>query len=112
MSMPIKQLSADQARRFDHFSVHNEVAAEAACPTLECRAYSDIFTFRRWLVQGFKVKGGERGTVITTWVVARDLDEREEHIVRRSRPRKAVVFCRHQVEPRMGARQATDHRTA
>jgi hypothetical protein len=32
--------------------------------------------------------------------------------VQRSRPRKAVVFCRHQVEPRMGARQAMDGRTA
>ncbi len=45
MSTRIQQLSPEEARRFDHFSVHNAVAAEAACPTLECRAYTDISRF-------------------------------------------------------------------
>jgi len=106
MSTSIKQYSPDEARRFDHFSVHNAVAAETICPTLECRAYTDIFTSRRWLAQGYGVKKGERGAVITTWVVVRDLDEREEDVVRQRRPKKAVVFCRHQVEPRSSGQRS------
>lgn len=102
MSTPIKRLSATQARQFDRFSVHNAVAAEAACPTLECRAYSDIFTFRRWLAQGYVVKKGERGTKVTTWIPVRDPDDGEQVEARRARPKTAVLFCRHQVEPRDG----------
>jgi N-terminal domain of anti-restriction factor ArdC len=90
MSTSIKRLSPEEARRFDHFSVHNAIAAEAACPTLECRAYSDIFTFRRWLAQGYVVKKGERGTKVTTWIPVPEPDEGEQGTARRTRPKTAV----------------------
>ncbi len=95
MSTSTKQLSSAEARRFDHFSVHNAVAAEAVCPTLECRAYTDIFTFRRWRAQGYQVRRGEKGTAVTTWITSPAEDEKAR-VVRR--PRRAVLFCRHQVE--------------
>ena len=106
MTTSTNQLSPGEARRFDHFSVHNAVVAEATCPTLECRAYTDIFTFRRWLALGFRVKRGERGASITTWVPVAEHDDGERHVARPRRPRRAVVFCRHQVEPRSTRRHS------
>lgn len=111
MSTRIQQLSPEEARRFEHFSVHNAVAAEAACPTLECRAYADIFTFRRWLAQGYVVKKGEQGTKVTTWIPHVESDGEEGRVARRTRPKTAVLFCRHQVEPRIGGRRRSSERT-
>jgi hypothetical protein len=105
MSMQIRPLSAEEARRFHHFSVHNAIAAESACPTIECRAYTDIFTFRRWLAQGYVVKRGEQGTKVTTWVSVPASEDGEETAARKMRPKTEVLFCRHQVEPRSGWRQ-------
>jgi hypothetical protein len=100
----MRQLSSDEARRFDHFSVHNAVAAEAACPTLECRAYADIFTFGRWLAQGYGVKKGQQGAKVTTWISVPEPDDEDGRVVRRKRPKTAVVYCRHQVERHDGRR--------
>ena len=105
MSMSTTQFSPEEARRFDHFSIHNAVAAEAACPTHECRAYTDIFTFRRWLAQGYAVKKGERGTKVTTWIPRPEPEDAEDRVVRRKKSRTAVVYCRHQVESRDGRRR-------
>jgi antirestriction protein ArdC len=90
-------MTADDARAFEHFSVHNAVQAEMACAEGSCRAYSDIFTFRRWRAQGLVVRKGEKGTTVTTWVPVPTQTDNEESTVRR-RPKRAVLFCRHQVE--------------
>lgn len=108
MSTRIQQLSPEEARHFDRFSVHNAVAAEAACPTLECRAYSDIFTFRRWLAQGYVVKKGEQGTKVTTWIPVSTPDDDDGQVARRTGPKTAVLFCRHQVEPRAARRRSRE----
>lgn len=105
MSTRIQQLSPEEARRFDHFSVHNAVAAEAACPTLECRAYADIFTFGRWLAQGYVVKKGEQGTKVTTWIPMPEPDDGERGVARRTRSKTAILYCRHQVKRRDGQRR-------
>jgi len=102
MATPAKQLTSEDARSFEHFSVHNAVQAQMACPEGSCEAYQDIFTFRRWRAQGFIVRKGEHGTTITTWIPtpARNGDtEAGEDKETRRRPKRAVVFCRHQVEP-------------
>jgi N-terminal domain of anti-restriction factor ArdC len=96
MSTDTHQISAASALTFKHFSVHNAVAAEAACSALECRAYTDIFTRRRWRAQGYRVRKGEQGTAITTWIVTPARDDGEGKLVRR--PKRVFVFCRHQVE--------------
>lgn len=85
---------------FTHFSIHNAVAAELGCETAECRAYVDIFTFKRWLAQGYLVKKGEHGTQITTWIpISKKQDDGTKKIVGK-KPRTVTVFCRHQVEPK------------
>jgi antirestriction protein ArdC len=95
--MSAQQMSSEEARSFNHFSVHNAVQAQMACPEGSCEAYRDIFTFRRWRAQGFVVRKGENGTTVTTWIPQTQPTEDGEQIVKR-RPKRAVVFCRHQVE--------------
>ncbi len=97
MATTAQQMTADDARRFEHFSVHNAVQAEMACVESGCRAYVDIFTFRRWRAQGFVVRKGEKGTTVTTWVPIRAKTEGEDGANVRRRPKRAVLFCRHQV---------------
>ena len=96
MSATQQSMTAEDARDFTHFNVHNAVQAEMACAEQTCRAYLDIFTFRRWHAQGSVVRKGEKGTTVTTWIA----DERkaEEKQATRQRPKSAVLFCRHQVE--------------
>ena len=102
MATTERHLSADAARQFAHFSVHNAVQAQMACPEGSCEAYRDIFTFRRWIAQGFVVRKGESGTTVTTWAPVTKTDEQGNVAVLRQRPRRAVVFCRHQVEKLAG----------
>lgn len=92
-----QQMSATEALDFHHFSVHNAVQAQLACPEASCEAYRDIFTRRRWGAQGYAVRKGEQGTVITVWIAtpSRD-DDGDDKPVRRSK--RVFVFCRHQVD--------------
>lgn len=85
---------------FDYFSIHNAVAAELGCKTAECRAYVDIFTFKRWLAQGYVVRKGEQGTKITTWIPVTKTDDEGKVTVVGKRPKGVTVFCRHQVDKR------------
>ena len=95
--MSTQQMSASEALDFRHFSVRNAVQAQLACPEASCEAYRDIFTRRRWRAQGYAVRKGEQGTVITTWIsTLRGDDDGEDKPARR--PKRVFVFCRHQVE--------------
>ena len=99
MATNAQQMNAEDARNFAHFSVHNAVQAQMACPEGACEAYRDIFTFRRWRAQGWVVRKGEHGTTVTTWVpiTKRNAEVGDATEVKR-RPKRAVLFCRHQVE--------------
>ena len=97
MSSSSKQMSATEALDFHHFSVHNAVQAQLACPEASCEAYRDIFTRRRWQAQGYAIRKGEKGTAITTWIMTPSREEDgDEKLLRR--PKRVLVFCRHQVE--------------
>ena len=98
MSTTAQQMTADEARDFGHFSVHNAVQAQMACPEGSCEAYRDIFTFRRWHAQGFVVRKGENGTTVTTWIPTNVRTDDDGRQTMRRRPKRAVLFCRHQVE--------------
>ena len=98
MNIAVQHTGADDARRFNHFSIHNAVQAQLACPTGECEAFKSIFTFRRWKQQGWVVRKGEKGTRITTWIPTTKTDENGTKTVTGKKPRAAIVFCRHQVE--------------
>ena len=97
MATEQQEMTAEEAREFSHFSVHNAVQAQLACEEGSCEAYSDIFTYRRWRAQGYRVRKGEKGTAVTTWITteARRGDEETKRV---RRPKRAVLFCRHQVE--------------
>ena len=97
MSTSTKQMSATEALDFHHFSVHNAVQAQLACPEASCEAYKDIFTRRRWRALGHAVRKGETGTAITTWIATKTSDEDGDDEKPVRRPRKVFVFCRHQV---------------
>jgi len=75
MSMSINATVIEDARRFDHFSIHNAVQAQLACPESSCQAYADIFTFKRWRAQGFVVMKGEKGARVKTWIPITRTDE-------------------------------------
>ncbi len=97
MSISTNHMSAAEALDFHHFSVHNAVQAQLACPEASCEAYKDIFTRRRWHAQGYAIRDGEKGSAITTWIMtpARDEDVGDKPA---RRPKRVFVFCRHQVE--------------
>jgi antirestriction protein ArdC len=97
MAIEAAEMTAEEARSFRHFSVHNAVQAQLACEEGTCEAYVDIFTYRRWRAQGYRVRKGEKGTAVTTWITteARRGDEETKRV---RRPKRAVLFCRHQVE--------------
>ncbi len=96
MSVETSEISAEEARTFQHFSLHNAAQAQRACPEGTCQAYRDIFTYRRWRAQGYQVRRGEKGTAVTTWIATTRIGENDEPIVVR-RPKRTVLFCRHQV---------------
>lgn len=98
MAIETRVLDAEDARQFNHFSIHNAVQAQLACPEGTCEAYKDIFTFRRWKAQGYFVRKGEKGTRITTWIAKVTTDDEGNEKITGKRPKTAVVFCRHQVE--------------
>ena len=95
--MSIQQMSATEALDFRHFSVHNAVQAQLACPEASCEAYRDVFTRRRWRAQGYAVRKGEQGTAIPIWIstTSRE-DDGDDKPVQRSK--RVFVFCRHQVD--------------
>lgn len=98
MTTETPQMSAQEARSFDRFSVHNAVQAQQACPEGTCQAYRDIFTYRRWRAHGYQVRRHEKGTPVLTWIAMTRVDENGElFIVRRAK--RTVLFCRHQVAP-------------
>jgi hypothetical protein len=97
MSTSTTQMSATQALDFHHFSAYNAVQAQLACPEASCEAYRDIFTRRRWRAQGFSVRSGEQGAAITTWIMKPSREDKgDQRPIRR--PKRVLVFCRHQVE--------------
>jgi hypothetical protein len=96
MSIETPEMSAEAAREFDHFSVHNAVQAQQACPEGTCEAYRDIFTYRRWRAQGYRVQKGQRGTAVITWLTTTRSDENGDPITVRH-AKRTVLFCRHQV---------------
>jgi len=96
MSTETHELSAEEARSFQHFSVQNAAQAQQACPEGTCEAYRDIFTYRRWRAQGCQVLKGQSGTPVTTWITTTRVDEDGEPVTVR-RAKRTVLFCRHQV---------------
>jgi hypothetical protein len=71
----------------------------------ECEPYADVFTFNRWLAQGYAVKKGQVSLHHTAWIPmkSRDVDAPppkeggEAESRARLRPTFVYLFCRCQV---------------
>jgi len=101
------KMTAEQAQSFERFSLNNAaiLAGAAAARGCECQAYSDWFTYNRWVAQGQQVQRGEHGTKISTYVHGvKTGDDGKE--VEYKFPRTSTVFCRHQVAPAKGSENA------
>ena len=92
------KMTADQATQFDRFSVMNATIVESSLPC-GCKAYEDVFTYRRWQAQGYQVRRGEKAIKIAIYapITQKDQDTGEETVIGK-RPWTSAVFCRHQVD--------------
>ena len=89
------QLTAEEAQTFGRYSVANATRIEAALEC-DCRAYVDVFTYRRWRALGYQVQRGERAIRIP--VVTDTVREDEDGTSSQSkRFNSSSVFCRHQL---------------
>jgi len=86
----------ETATAFDGYSSKNaKIVTEArAC---DCKAYIDIFTYKRWQAQCMQVQKGEKGTKTLTWVENKD---KETGKVTGRFPKTTTTFCRCQVKPK------------
>ena len=92
------KMTAEDARTFQTFSIHNAAAVAAALPC-GCQPYVDVFTFRRWLAQGFAVQRGQHAIKIpVVKTVEREDRETGEKTTRRILG-SGAVFCRCHVGP-------------
>ena len=94
-----ERLTAEQARFFDHMSIGNAllVAGHFRCG---CQPYESIFTFKRWIAQGFIVKRGEHGLRLPLVKDVIKEDKETGETTERRILGASHVFCRHQVEER------------
>ena len=86
-----------EAVRFGRYSAANAAIVEASL-ACGCKAYEDVFTYKRWKAQGFQVQKGETAIKIGTYapITKKDEDTGETKVVGK-RPWTRAVFCRHQV---------------
>ena len=101
-------MTADEARTFaagERVSSAVRVAAalaERARPSCTCRAYADVFTFRRWRAQGRTVRHGERGLALPVVLERTEVGQDElgdETSTTRRTLQRSYVFCRCQTDP-------------
>ena len=97
-----EKFTAETAAQFNGFSVANAVKVESALPC-GCKAYVDVFTYRRWQAQGFQVQRGEKAIKIPVVKVGttedRDVVTGETQTRSWKKLGTGAVFCRHQVKP-------------
>jgi hypothetical protein len=95
-------MTADEAKAFDTFSEQNAATVETELAERRdcgCEPYVDVFTFGRWIAQGYVVRRGEKAIRIPVIVRKRQKnpDTGEIEVVNAGR-RMVNVFCRHQVK--------------
>ena len=92
---PMTQL---QAVSFERFSVANAVTVETSL-SCGCRAYEDVYTYRRWRAQGYQVMKGERAIKLPQVRVVLEENKDTGETTDRRLFHTAAVFCKHQVTP-------------
>lgn len=87
-------MTSEEAKAFEYHSKINAAILKSVCP--KCKAYKDWFTYGRWHALEKRVKKGEHGTKLETFVKVKEIDS-EESEYSTSIPHVATVFCRHQI---------------
>jgi len=101
MSISTPTFTPETARQFDRYCVSNAVTVKQSLPC-GCEPYVDVFTYRRWMAQGFQVQKGEKAIRLPLIYKRSERDpETGAETVTRRRGRSAV-FCRCQVRPSCG----------
>ena len=91
------RMTAEAARAFVGYSVANAVAVKARL-TCGCEPYEDVYTFGRWIAQGYCVRKGEHAIKIpVVRTVEKEGEDGETKLVRMFG--NGAVFCRCQVAP-------------
>lgn len=86
------RMTAEEATSFDRYSVGNAVAVKSAL-ACGCEPYADVFTFPRWIAQGFVVRKGQKAIKIP--VIVSKIDTESNETIKLFRA--SAVFCRCQV---------------
>ena len=88
-------MTPTEATTFNRFSIYNALTVANSLPC-GCIPYQDVFTFKRWLAQGYCVKKGEHGVKIP--VIGTNVKEYDTgDITVKKYTTTSAVFCRHQV---------------
>ncbi len=87
------KMTETEAKSFSRYSVANASHLKSAL-SCGCEPYKDIFTFGRWIAQGYAVKKGEKAIKIPV-VRTEDKEDGTTAKIFHNSP----VFCRHQVQP-------------
>ena len=101
-----KAMTPDEARSFSRYSMANaaialiELKARGVCDGT-CNPYKQVFTFNRWLAQGYVPIKGQHGVklgiIIPTTKI--EIKDGKEVVTEGGRPWSTTVFCFHQVKP-------------
>ena len=107
-----RAMSENEAVSFERFSGQN---AEMVLRALKCQCqpYSDVFTFKRWLAQGYGVQKGQKAIRLPLVKDVEETNEKGETERVRRVLGTSFVFCRCQVAAVKGvkgehAREAAD----
>lgn len=87
-----------EAKTFESFSIRNAMIVESSFEC-DCKAYEDIFTYKRWRAQGFQVQKGSKAVKISTYAPITKVNDDGEKVIVGKRPWVSNVFCRCQVKP-------------
>ena len=91
-------MTKDNAKQFDRFSAFNYAVIKSNL-TCDCEPYEDVFTFKRWNLQGYKIQKGAKSIKINTYIPFNIKDEKTGKIIKTiTKPKTSCVFCRCQVE--------------
>jgi len=109
---PRRAMSESEAVNFERFSGQNAAMVLAALKC-KCQPYSDVFTFKRWLAQGYAVQKGEKALRLPLVKDVEETGDDGETVKVRRLLGMSFVFCRCQVASVKGAkgehaREATD----
>lgn len=89
-------MTPEQATTFNRFSIYNALTVANSLPC-GCVPYQDVFTYRRWLAQGYIVKKGEHGIKIPVIGTNIKHDDQTNTDTIRKYTTNSAVFCRCQV---------------